>query len=196
MGFYIHYQAMPEGSRLFRRLRSDWLLCAMYGECIHRPAGPFDIAQLPPDELNGYLDEIAANPLFGLRQTAERAFADLQAELARANREYPGLARRSAYFELSYFDDRVANALARAGAPNGREFARAIFLGTEPFPSDSPDNDYVELQLLPPRLVAEAASRLSKVGPEEISGWEKTFPAFRCLYVEAAARGEAVVIAA
>jgi hypothetical protein len=195
MGVYLHYQSMPEASRLFRRLRTERPLCVMYAELTHRPAGPYDTARLPPDDLDESMADIATNPVFGSRPAADRVFADLQAELARAADEYPGLPERAAYFKLQDFEQRLARALTRAGRADAEALAATLVWGPGPFaPKDFGTGD-VQLRLVLPPLVAEAAELLRDIEPEQFAGWEDELAAFRGVYAEAATRGEAVVIA-
>jgi hypothetical protein len=195
MGVYLHYQAIPEASRLFLRLKAEQPLCVMYAELIHRPAGPYDTSRLPPGELDTYLSEIATNPVFGSRPVVDRVFADLQAELARAAREFPGLPGRATYMKLQDFDRYLARALARVGRRDAGPLADALVMGAGPLAPDGFGTRNLRLRLVRPPLVAEAAGLLRGIGPEQFDGWEEEFAAFRSVYAEAAERGEAVVIA-
>jgi hypothetical protein len=195
MGAYGCYQAMPEESRLFRRLRTERALCVMYASSIHQPRGPYDIAHLPPSELADYLAEIAKEPVFGSRAAVDRVFADLQAELLSAAEEYPGLPHRAAYFKLSDFDEYLADALANAGRADAAALTHQIVMGTESFAPGMFGRGDMPLRVVPSPLVAEAAGLLRNIGPEQFPGWEEEWEAFRSVYIEAAARREAIVIA-
>jgi hypothetical protein len=194
MGIYLHYQSMPEASRLARRLRTEQLLCVLYAALIHRPAGPYDTACLPPQELDEYLTEIARNPLFGSRAAVDRLYADLQAELVRAAKEFPGLPQRAAYFKLQDFEHQLSQALASTGRADAKALAETIVWGAERFAPEGFGTRDVQLRVVPPPLVAEAAGLLQGVDPEAFAGWEEEWEAFRGVYVEAAGRGEAIVI--
>jgi hypothetical protein len=195
MGVYLHYQAMPEDSRLARRLRSERPLCVLYCELIHRPAGPYDTVRLRPEELDDYLAEIARNPVFGSRAAVDRVYSDLQAELARAAEEFPGLPKRVAYFKLHDFGRHLARALARAGRADAEELADKFVMGAGRFAPDGFGTGDVQLQVVSPPLVAEAAALFRGVDPASFAGWEEEWAAFRGVYAEAAPRGEAVMIA-
>jgi hypothetical protein len=195
MGVYLHYQAMPEGSRLARRLRADRPLCAMYCELIHRPAGPYDTVRLQPEELDDYLDEIAGNTVFGSRGAVARVYAHLQPELARAAEEFPGLPQRAAYFKLHDFDEHLARALARAGREDAEGLADKLVMGAGRFAPDGFGTGDLVLRVVPPPLVSEAAALLRGIGAGAFPGCEEEWAAFRGVYAGAAARGEAVVIA-
>jgi hypothetical protein len=195
MGVYLHYQAMPEGSRLFRRLRVEQALCIMYAELIHRPAGPYDTARLLPEERDRFLADIAHNPVFGSRPAVDRAYQDLQAELDLAAADFPGLPDRAAYLKLEDFDRDLARALTRAGRPDAGPLADALVMGAVPLAPEGFGTGDVELRLVPPPLVAEAAELLRDIGPEQFEGSEGDFTGFRRVYAAAAERGEAVVVA-
>jgi hypothetical protein len=195
MGVYHHYQAMPESSRLARRLRSERPLCVLYAELIHQPAGPYDTARLPPEVLDEYLTWIAGNPVFGSRAAVDRVYADLQAELARAAAEFPGLPQRAAYFKVQAFDHQLARALAGAGRTDAEALADTLVWGAGPFAPEGFGTRNVQLQVVPAPLVAEAAGLLVGVDSEAFAGWEEEWEEFRGVYVEAAARGEAIVVA-
>jgi hypothetical protein len=195
MGVSLYYQAMPEASRLCRRLRSEQPLCVMYAELIHRPAGPYDTDRLPPTEREDLLSGIGRNPVFGSRAAADRVYADLRGELARAAAEFPGLPRRAAYFKMhDYFDHHIARALAPARADAG-ELADRLIMGAGPFAPDGFGTADLQLQFAPPALVAEAAELFRDIKPAAFPGWDEEWAAFRSVYAEAAARGEAIVIA-
>ncbi len=195
MGVYLHYQAMPDDSRLARLLRAERLLCVMYCEVIHRPAGPWDTVRLPLNDFDETLSSIADNPAFGSLGTAMQAYDDLRAELERAEREYPGLRRRAAYFKLIDFDAQLARGLAAAGRPDAEWLADSLVWGTERFAPDGFGGRNVTLQRVPSPLVADAAVQLRGVGPEAFDWRADDWAAFRGVYAEAAARGESIVIA-
>lgn len=195
MGVHLHYQAMPEGSRLFARLRAERPLCVMYAGVIHSPAGPYDTDGLDPHELDDLLGDLAGNPAFGSWGAVDRAYADFRGELVRAADEFPGLRERSAYFKLVEVDERLAGVLARAGCPDARALADALVWGAEPFAPDGWGTGDVTLQLVPAALVARGADWLGRVPtprPDQCAG---DFDALRAVYAAAATRGEAIVIA-
>jgi hypothetical protein len=167
----------------------------MYAELIHRPAGPFDTPRLEPQELDGYLTEIALNPVFGSRPIVDRVFADLRAELSRAAEESPGLPGRSAYFKLQDQDRDLARALATAGRVDAEQLAHAVILGAGPFAPEGFGTGDVRLRLIPPPLVAEAARLLQGLDPEQFGDWEEEFPEFRQVFAAAAEHGEAIIVA-
>jgi hypothetical protein len=185
---------MPEGSRLLRRLRYERPLCVMYAELIHRPAGPYDTARLPPGELDDYLAEIARNLVFGSRPAVDSVFADLRAELAWAAEEFPGLPARGAYVKLQDQDRDLARALARAGRPDGERIAGAIVMGAGPLAPEGYGTGDVRPRFVPPPLVAEAADLLREIGPQRFEDWEELSECLR-VYAAAAERGEAIVVA-
>lgn len=191
MGVYLHYQALPEASRLTRQLRSEQPLCVLYAELIHRPAGPYDFARLAPVDRDNYFDDIAANPVFGSPAALADVYADLQAELARADAEYPELAERSAYFKLGDFELWLARVLAAPGRADAARLASTLIWGGEPFAPAGFGTDDIELHYVSPAVVSEAAAVLrvagSVTGPDPWSG-------FRNVYVRAAERGEGMLI--
>jgi hypothetical protein len=196
MGVYLHYQALPADSRLARRLRTERPVCLLYATLIHNPAGPYDAARLPAAERNNLLTGIANNPVFGSRAEVDRVYADLQAELARADDEFPGLRRRAAYFKISDdFEDRLARVLARAGRADAAELADELLMGTGPFAPEGFGTVEVSLRFVPPARAAEGAALLRAADPAVFAQHGDDWPAFRAVYAEAAARGEAVVIA-
>ncbi len=195
MGVYRHYQAMPEDSQLARRLRTERPLCVLYTELIHRPAGPYDTARLQSAEREEHLTEIAGNPLFGSRAVVDRVYADLQAELARAANEFPGLPDRATYFKLQDFDQQLAQVLAGIGRADADALVKTLVWGAGPFVPEGFGTSNVQLCIVSPSRVAEAAGLLQSIDPELFDGWEEEWEAFRGVYVEAAARSEAIVIA-
>ncbi|HET6571991.1 MAG TPA: hypothetical protein VFG68_00185 [Fimbriiglobus sp.] len=195
MGVYLHYQAMPDDSRLARRLRTNRPLCAMYCELIHSPAGPWDPDRLPLDDFDEALADIANNPEFGSLPAAVQAYDDLRAELERAEREYPGLRRRAAYFKLIDFDAQLARGLVAAGCPDAERLAGVMVWGAGQFAPDGFGGRNVTLQHIPPPLVADAAKQLRGVEPGAFEWRADDWESFRGVYAEAAARNEGVVIA-
>jgi hypothetical protein len=173
MGVYKHYQAMPEGGRLAGRLRTDRLLCVLYAELIHHPAGPCDTARLDRGEREACLNEIAGNPVFGSRAAVDRLYADLQAELTRAATEFPGLPQRSAYFKLQGFDQQLETALAGTSRPDAEDLARMLIWGAEAFAPAGFGGRNVQLRVVPPLLGAEAAGLLQGLDPEPFDGCEE-----------------------
>lgn len=194
MGVYLHYQAMPEESCLFRRLRSELPLCVMYCEVVHHPAGPFDPDRLSHDEFDEFVETIARNPVFGSVWVAQQGYDDLRGELERAESEHPGLRQRAAYFKLSDFDARLAAGLADAGHDPERLAEPSVF-GTEQFAPDGFSGRNVTLQYAPPPFVAAAADAFRGVSAKWFSDWEVEWTAFRQVYTEAALRREGIVIA-
>lgn len=195
MGVYLHYQAMPDGGRLARLLRTERPLRAMYCELVHHPAGPWDTDRLPPDDLDELLTEVAGEPAFGSLPVAVQVYNDLRAELERSEREYPGLRRRAAYFKLIEFDVQLAHGLVTAGCPNAEWLAEALVWGVERFALDGFRSRNVALRYVPPPMVSVAAEQLQGVGAGAFDGWTGDWEAFRAVYAEAAARGEGVVVA-
>jgi hypothetical protein len=167
----------------------------MYAELIHRPAGPFDTTRLEPRELDNYLTEIARNPVFGSRPAVDRVFADLRAELSRAADRSPGLPGRSAYFKLHDQDRDLARAFAKAGRADAEQMAHAVVLGAGPLTPEGFGTSDVQLRLIPPPLVAEAARLLHDLDPKQFDGWEEEFPEFRQVFAAAAEHGEAIIVA-
>lgn len=194
MGVYVQYQAMPEASRLARRLRTERPLCVMYCHLIHLPAGPYDSTRLEPRELDDHLTWIAGNSVFESREEVDRVYGDLLAELARAADEHPGLPNRSAYFKLQDFDEQLERALTRAGQQGAARLAETLVLGAEPFAPDGFGGGDVELRFVQASLVEQAARLLRGLDDEELQG-EPEWEEFRGVYLDAAVRGEAVVIA-
>lgn len=195
MGIYLHYQAMPDDSRLARLLRTEQRFCAIYCEVIHRPAGPWDTDRLPLDNFNETLADIAQNPTFGSLPKALQAYGDLRSELERAERSYPGLRRRAAYFKIIDFDAKLACGLAAAGNPDAERLDHSLVWGAGRFAPEGFGGRDVILQSVPPPLVADAAGQLRAVSPAAFDLRANDWAAFRRVYEEAAARGEGIVIA-
>jgi hypothetical protein len=186
---------MPEHGSLFRRLRTDLRLCALYAYLLHQPCGPYDTHRLSSEELNETLDHAAGKEVFGSRAVVDRTMTDLQAELRQAAVASPGLERRAAYLKMhDEFERTLAGQLSRLGHPDAGSFAHTLLDGAGPVGPESFGHYSRALELVPAPVVAEGARWLQQISPDVFDWLAEDFQQWRQTYLEAAERGEAIVI--
>src|SRR5262249_14228597 len=102
---HTYYQALPPRSGLFRKLRRDRDLSALYCQLTLLGPGPFHLSDLDPSEVNDTLDWLAEEEeAFGSRVRVDRTMDELRRELDRIMISHPGIERRAAYFEQVHND--------------------------------------------------------------------------------------------
>ncbi len=192
MSVYIHYQAMPEQSRLFQRLSAELRLYTLYTRSLHQPAGPYEAISMPLGEYNDLFDDLAKNPTFGSRSVVDQVMADLTAELKDAALMYPGLPERSAYIKLIDIEERLGDALDRLGIPDACDLASEIVMGGESIaPAGFKRED---LRYFKASFIQEVTAPLQTIDLSDLGDEQELFLELRHVYVSAAERGEGIVI--
>ena len=195
MGHYCHYQAMPEASRLFRRLEHERLLCAAYDRLLHQPAGPYDFDFLAPEELEETLSGLAAEQPFGSRAVLDRAVEELRAELKAAKQDATGLDSRAAYMKMDCeFERTLVEQLNHLDHPASGDLANRLLGGIQQLAPSGPGAFSSRLRLVPAEVVAEAAGWLRPMSRGDFKWLADEFQSWQRAYLEAAEHGEAIVV--
>jgi hypothetical protein len=198
MGYSPYYQAIPEGSRLFSRLRANRRLATLMDQFFPSASRPLDLYEAGEDEVVEVLEAVVEmeGGLFASPADAGQALAELREEIARAEVQHPGLIARTAFLNKSQDDIevRLVKRLTKRGRADAAAFVDALLFGAEDFAEG------FQARLVPSELVAEAAAALRDVEPELLFGaaeedyHREDYRAWRRLYLEAGARGEAVLV--
>jgi hypothetical protein len=203
MGHSVSFQALPEESRLFTRLQHDPKVGTLVATLFNCGGGAYTWASL--DDLDEILDGITEDvpELFPSRAEADRAMADLVADLEEARAAHPGLERRRTFLEASESDieERLTRDLGRKGFPSPDQFVQAILFGAEMLTPPGVQGPLgAGLGVVRRAGVAEAARVLREVRPESLFRREEEdwlycdFRAWRKMYLAAADQAEAVVV--
>jgi hypothetical protein len=203
MGHSLSYQALPEESRLFARLRKDPQVGTLVAQLFNCGGGPYTWAALEDlDEALEWLTEHKPR-LFASRAEADQAMTELVAELEEARATHAGIERRRAFLDKTQWDieERLTQELGRRGQAAPDQFVQAILFGAElltPAGVEGPPGD--GLRVVRRAGVAEAARVLREVAPgslfdqEEDDGLFDDYRSWREMYLAAAGQGEAVVV--
>jgi hypothetical protein len=196
VGHYCYYQAMPEKSSLFRRLRSELPIRTLYDGLLHNPAGPYDTGKLTVEELDEILDALAQDDAFGSRAALVGVMDALQAELKSAASAWPGLEDRAAYMKMHHdFLGTLVEQFTRLGHPAAETLATDLLHGVRPLASSSFGTHASRLSLVSAEMVTEAARWIGGIAPQAFAEWwGEDFPQWQRAYLKAAENGEAIVI--
>jgi hypothetical protein len=93
MGFSVRYQAVPERSRFYARLREDRAFPLLLMALFPHGAGVFDFLASEPEAAATILEGAAARlpGTFGPVAEARRRVAEFRAEAERTRRQFPGI---------------------------------------------------------------------------------------------------------
>ena len=213
MGVSAYYQAIPEESRLFHRVQTEKQLGCLF-DCLFPYSYGIFYVLIWQYEDDGSLDEILdgvaeSEEIFVSRSEVDRCFKELCAELEQANRLYPGLEDRGIYLEKihSVFAEKLVSELKSRQLKSLLPYVEKLLYGDRPFGFEPQDTD---LYILPSSIVREgvqifreveaevlfnaALTQLNEViAPKDADELER-FQWWRDFYLEAAEKGEAVVI--
>jgi hypothetical protein len=206
MGVSAYYQAIPEESRLFQRVRTDRQFSYLFDSLFPYSYGIFYVSIWQRED-DGSLDEILEGvaeykEIFNSRSEVDRCFKELCAELEQANKLYPGLEDRGIYLEKiqSVFEERLVRELKSRQLDRLLPYVEKLLYGDRPFGFEPQDTD---LYIVSSSIVREGVQILRQVEPEalfnaaiapkEENALER-FEWWRDFYLEAADKGEAVLI--
>ncbi|MHB1555867.1 MAG: hypothetical protein ACYC61_00165 [Isosphaeraceae bacterium] len=200
MGYCPYYQAIPEDSELFARLRTDERMALVLDQFFPRGSRPLDLDE---DEKRYENDEIldaiaqADGELFSSRDEVAEVFDALHALIAQAERAHPGLLGRTAFLDKTQdtIGASLVERLSAGGHADAREMADRIICGGERFARG------FEARLNPAETVARIAEILLSIEAEslwndedELDDLGLDYGKLRNLYLAAAVKGEAVLV--
>jgi hypothetical protein len=202
MGHSLSYQALPEDSRLFARLRTDRKTGTLFARLFNCGGGPYTWAEL--DDLDDILDGVAEDDsVFASREEVDRAMADLLADLEDARSAHPGLEDRRAYLEKTeeYIEKRLTRHLAQRGRKEAAALVQAFLFGAATLTPPGVRGPLGGgLSVIPSAMVRKAASVLGEMTAESLCAeedeedWLEDFQSWREMYLAAAAHREAVIV--
>jgi hypothetical protein len=205
MGHCPYYQAIPEQSTLFRRLRDDHRLAALVDQVFALGGLPFvpDGSDAVRAAVQEALDDLTADrpDLFGSRGDAEATLDLFREELSRAEAESPGLTFRTAFLgkNLHEIEERLVRALEDRGVAEAAARVGSLLRGVEEFAPGLYANG---LSLVPASLAREGAALLRDLDlkaiiteDDDAFDWlAEDYPRWRDLYLQAAALVEAILV--
>lgn len=199
MGYCPFYQALPDESDLARLLRTDRQSLALMTALFPNGSRPFDLWEVGEGEIGDTLDWLSEeDDVFASREEAERTLDHLRAEMERATSRHPGLVDRMAYLEKT--QDDIEERLVQRFGEESRPFWRDVIGGERPFAPEMVGEGLGQLWIVTPATVVEAARLLREIEPVSLFGDEdedyilEDFRDWRALFLEAAERGEAVLV--
>jgi hypothetical protein len=210
MSFHTYYQAIPEQSRLFLKLRTERAFSVLYCQLTLLGPGPFRMLNLDAIDkdlarnIHETLDWLAKEePAFGSRAAADRTMGELQGAIGQAIAEHPGLETRAAYIEQVH--DELEKLLVRALKRNGRRAAESLvntmLYGDAPLAPDLFHPSETTLWLVPASVVHVRAQALAPISSTDLirddEDWDTLkgdYDPWRRLYVNAAERGENILV--
>ena len=204
MSTHSYYQALPEQSRLFQRLRTDRALHTLYADLTLLGGGPLHLSDLDPSEIDETLDYLTEDrAAFKSRAEAERTLSELRQELKQACTSFPGIEDRAAYFEQVHreLETLLPRELSRVGYDLAEPLVQVLLYGDDLLAPALGDYRNSPLRLNAAPVVQEGARALFALKPEVLDRAieDVDFPAEdyerrRSVYQEAARRGEVVIV--
>lgn len=108
MGVTLFYQAIPEQSTLFTRLKTDDAAFLLFTEFYNRGSGPFLLADISAEEMSEVQEHLGRSPegeaVFETVAGIEKALASLDETLQEMKQRYPGIEYRTAMLEKNSED--------------------------------------------------------------------------------------------
>lgn len=204
MGVSIYYQALPEQSTLFKRIKTEKKINTLFDALFPYGYGIFYLLDWDKEELNEHLDGIfESNEVFDSRSDVDLCLNELCMELEQAEASYPGLSDQTVYLEKiqHVFEERLLRELKRRQLDNYVDYVQQLLYGSQDL---APElyNENSELFIVPSSVVREGVQMLREIEPErlfenagDLEKYElERFENWKALYLEAAERGDAVVI--
>jgi hypothetical protein len=204
MGQALHYIAIPPSSSLYARLRSENAFAVIMASLHDYGGGIFKFQSLTDDERAEAIYNLVEreSDALGPPGQARRHIDDFFSEVDRLRLAHPGIELRTLYLEGrtdNAIKEQVSRELARAGYVPGLEslfFMDRLLFGDEALTLPSANKP---LQVVPAALVAQAAKMLEEIDPFDLfpdnEGQLDDFDDWRQLYLDAAARREAILVA-
>ncbi len=203
MGFSLYYQAIPEGSGLFRLLAEDrgaeLVLCSVF----HNGGRPLDLRENDDFDDPDLLDPLVGDSeYFGTLAEAEQTMAALMEEIDRTCLAHPGLMNRVMFVEKT--SDLIERRLKERIDPG--LLAREVTEGGWLFSSDSSFSNGeivfsdLRLDVVTSPKIKRVSDLLERVESGSIFDEVREdhllddFRGLKELYREAADRGEAILI--
>jgi hypothetical protein len=218
MGLCLGYQALPEASALYRRLLDDRRVGELFARLFLYGGGPFSSRNLTFDDLSDLLDELARHSeVFESRSQAEETARQLFDLVNRAIARYPGLENRRVNLDTSHtwIEERLLGEIKARGDRDraSERLVEQLIYGCEGFPKPDPTpllpifggeappdlGPVLPLSVVPPPVVREGAGFLRGFAPDELfdnpgHSLREPYGLWRKLYLEAAERGELILI--
>ncbi len=210
MSFHTYYQAIPEQSHLFHRLRSERAFNVLYCQLTLLGPGPFhmtDLDAIDRDLAADVFETLAwlaeEEPAFASRAVVDRTLAELQKELAQAMTAHPGLETRAAYIEQVHdeLEELLIRELQRKGHASADSLVKTWLYGDMPLAPALFGPSELQLTLVPASMVQEGAQALAAIhgampapDGEEWDPLDEHYNPWRRLYLRAARLGEAIVV--
>ncbi len=208
MSVSTHYWSVPPASALFQRLQHDKAFVALMAALFPYGRGVFFFFdEIEAGERERILERaiLERRSRLGPEPEARRTIEEFREELERTRLAYPGVEHRRCCLEYTCFliEKRLAEALKPAGR-GADKFVRDLIYGDLVLgKSGASDIESImqdrgnTVSVVSPALVQEGAEVLCGHGAERVfaSVWQlESFHAWRQLYQEAAAEGEAVLV--
>ncbi len=200
---HCYYQAIPESSRLLSRLRTEREFAVLYRQFVVLGPGLFAFDRLDPDAVDDTLDWVADEILEMPRAALNKAMREFCEELARADQEHAGLAKRNARLDDADWEieEELSKKLRSVRRDGDFDLIKAVLRGGEPLvPQFSASLD-VQPGLVDSEAVRKADALLKMVvfSDAEIKRWVyfwEQYKPWRQLIADAAQRGEALIVIA
>lgn len=204
MSVSICYQALPEQSTLFKRLQTEKAFSTLFYDLFNYGYGIFQILDIDDrEELDELLDGLVEDyQVFNSKSDAVRCLNELCMELERAETFYPGLTYRNAYLEKSqkFIEELLLQELRKRHQDNFLEYIEKLLYGDRALAPEMYDKYEDQLLLVPSSVVQNGTQILKEIKPALFESTQvdqyylERFGWWREFYLEAAEKGEAVVI--
>jgi hypothetical protein len=205
MGVSIRYQAFPPQSIFYARLLKERAFQVLLHTLSPHGCGIFLFHKLDPEEIDEILEWVIEEhqDALGPEPQAREWVKDFLNELDRVRETFPGIERRSVLLEkcLDEVEQRLIQHFAKMQSANATEMVNKLLFGDQEVPP--PPHPYVAaLGLVSLSLVREGARELERTQPESLfpkgdasAEWcLGQFERWRQLYLDAAERGEVILI--
>ena len=211
MGVSIAYQAIPENSELFDRLRTDKKISHLFIELFFEGRGPFfidELYKLYPDELNEILDWMASKKpslgkkSFTSRPEVDRYLKDILILLEATKANYPGVENRAAYLEKTQYviEKKLSEKLKENQLDGSLEKTRTLLYGSELLAPKLFGKYEQKLSLIPSKEVKKGAELLEDIKAIELflsseeEYYRDVFEQWKNLYLQASSLDEAILV--
>jgi hypothetical protein len=206
MGISMMYQALPDQTTLFERLRSDRKICTLFTKLYPYGNGIFYMGELNEEGLDEILDWIAEEQPFSSRMEVDRVMHELRTELERTKALHPGVAERTGYLEKTQdrIQEQLSQELKRKELDAALVLMEQLLNGSEALASEFFDEHDDQLYLVPSKIVKEGAEVLREIESTNLFGGEgnseqhywEDFERWKAFYLEASDNEEAVLVCA
>lgn len=191
-------------STLFKRIQTEKAFSTLFYALFNYGYGIFQILNIDTqEELNELLDGFVEDyQVFDSRSDAVWYLNELCIELERAETFYPGLTYRNAYLEKSqkFIEELLLQELKKRNQDNFLEYIEKLLYGDRALAPEMYDKYEDQLLLVPYSVVQNGTQVLKEIEPALFESTQvdryylERFGRWRKFYLEAAKKGEAVVI--